>query len=141
MRKDVLLFNEETTDIQFCIGNCYTGNLSLPISLGANEYVQTNAENAFHAIYAGCKDAAMVRYTFFNTQNESDTVSFYIYYTGETGLRESEIQVSLNAYPNPAVNSVNIDFVAPNNHTYLVVKNLAGREVYRTPVITMEKSS
>ena len=44
------------------------------------------------------------------------------------------MQVSLRAYPNPAVNMVNIDYVALDNHTSLVIKNLAGKEVYRTPV-------
>ena len=132
--KEALILNQETTDILFCIGECYTGNLSQPISLGANETVPANAGNAFHATYTGCKDAALVKYTFYNTQNESDKVSFYICYSVGTGLRESETQVSLRAYPNPAVNTVSIDYVAPDNHTSLVIKNLAGKEVYRTPV-------
>ena len=134
VRKDVLFLNDETTDILFCLGECYTGNLSQPISLGANETVPVNSENAFHATYTGCKDAALVKYTFYNTQNESDKVSFYIHYSEGTGLRENEMQVSLRAYPNPAVNMVNIDYVALDNHTSLVIKNLAGKEVYRTPV-------
>ena len=134
IRKDVLFFNEETTALQFCIGMCYTGNLSQPVSLDANETVQANYENAFHATYTGCKDAALVKYTFFNTENESDKVSFFIHYTEGTGLRESEMQVSLRAYPNPAVSTVSIDYSAPDDHTFLVIKNLAGREVYRTPV-------
>ena len=133
--KNALILNQETTDILFCIGECYTGNLSQPISLGANETVSTNSENAFHATYTGCRDAALVKYTFYNTENESDKVSFYIQYTAEgTGLHEREMQVSLNAYPNPAVSTVNIDYSAPANNTCLVIKNLAGREVYRTPV-------
>ena len=132
--KEALILNQETTDILFCIGECYTGNLSQPISLGANESVPTNSENAFHATYTGCRDAALVKYTFYNTANESDKISFYIYYTEGTGLHEREMQVSLNAYPNPAVSTVNIDYSAPANNTCLVIKNLAGREVYRTPV-------
>ena len=132
--KEALILNAETTDILFCLGECYTGNLSQPISLGANETVPTNSENAFHATYTGCRDAALVKYTFYNTANESDKISFYIYYTEGTGLHEREMQVSLNAYPNPAVSTVNIDYSAPANNTCLVIKNLAGREVYRTPV-------
>lgn len=134
VKKDVLLLNEETTDILFCIGECYTGNISQPISLGANEAVPANAMNAFHATYTGCKDPALVKYTFVNAQNESDKVSFYIHYSVGTGIHESENQVSLRAYPNPAVNTVSIDYVALNSHTSLVIKNLAGREVFRTPV-------
>lgn len=132
--KEALILNQETTDLTFCIGECYIGNLSLPVSLGANETIQADSDTAFHAIYTGCKDAALVKYTFFNTENESDKVSFFIHYSEGTGLRESEVQVSLRAYPNPAVSTVSIDYVAPENHTTLVIKNLAGREVYRTSV-------
>ena len=134
VRKEALVLNEETTDILFCIGECYTGNLSQPVSLGANETVPVNSESAFHATYTGCKDAALVKYTFFNTANESDKVSFYIHYSEGTGVRESEPQVSLRAYPNPAVSTVSVDYVAPDNNTFLVIKNLAGKEVYRTSV-------
>lgn len=132
--KEVLVINAETTDLLFCLGDCYTGNLSQPIQLAANETIESDDIKAFHAIYTGVKDAALVKFTFYNTANESDQVSFYIHYTEGTGLRENEIQTSLRAYPNPAVNTVNIDYVAPDNHTYLVIKNLAGKEVYRTPV-------
>ena len=134
VRKEINLINEETTDLLFCLGNCYTGNLSQPITMEANETVTADEESAFHAIYTGMNDAALVKFTFFNTSDESDKVSFYIHYFEGTSLRENEIQPSLRAYPNPAVSVVNIDYSAPDNHTYLVVKNLAGKEVYRTPV-------
>ena len=49
-----------------------------------------------------------------------------------TGI--DEIQNTVSVYPNPAVNTVSIDYVAPGNNTNLVIKNLAGREVYRAPV-------
>ena len=134
VRKETIILNEETTELLFCLGNCYSGNLSQPVVMAANETIPSASHDAFHAIYMGAKDAALVKYTFFNTSDESDQVSFYIQYTEGTGLRESEIQTSLRAYPNPAVSTVNIDYVAPDNHTYLVVKNLAGKEVYRTHV-------
>ena len=134
VRKQIIYLNDETTDLLFCLGTCYLGNLSNPISLDANASVPENDANAFHATYTGCKDAALVRFLFYNTDDESDTVSFYIHYSEGTGVRESEMQVSLRAYPNPAVNTVSIDYVAPGNNTNLVIKNLAGREVYRAPV-------
>ena len=134
VRKEILYFNEETTLLSFCLGNCYIGNLSQAIDMEANETVPAGHANAFHAIYTGNKDAALVKYTFFNTEDESDNVSFYIHYSEGTGIRENEMQVSLRAYPNPAVSTVSIDYVAPYNNTCLVIKNLAGREVYRTPV-------
>ena len=134
VRKEIISLNEETTELLFCLGNCYTGNLSQPIQLGANEAVPSSNESAFHAIYTGRGDAALAKFTFFNTQDESDEISFFINYSKGTGLRENEGQLSLRAYPNPAVSKVSIEYVAPNSHTNLVIKNLAGREVYRTPV-------
>ncbi len=134
VKKTIVTMNEETTDMLFCLGNCYTGSQSQPIVLEANETVTSEDINAFHAIYTGSKDAALVKFSFINTANESDKTSFYIHYSEGTGLHEKEGQVSLRAYPNPAVRTVNIDFVAPYSNTSLVIKNLAGREVYRTPV-------
>ena len=134
VRKEIIYINEETTDLLFCLGNCYVGNLSQPIDMDANVTVPSDNENAFHAIYTGQKDAALVKFTFFNTEDESDKVSFFIHYAEGTGLRENEGMVSLRAYPNPAVSTVSIEYVAPNDHTSLVIKNLAGREVYRTAV-------
>jgi hypothetical protein len=134
VRKEIIIFNSETTDLLFCLGNCYDGNQSQPIILDANGNIPSDDMYAFHAIYMGAKDAALVKFTFVNLEDESDKVSFYIHYSDGTGLRENEVQTSLRAYPNPAVSTVNIDYVAPNNHSYLVIKNLAGKEVYRTPV-------
>lgn len=134
VRKEIIYINEETTELLFCLGNCYLGNLSQAINMDANETVPSDNENAFHAIYTGQKDAALIKFTFFNTEDESDKISFYIHYSEGTGLRENDVQVSLRAYPNPAVNIVSIDYVAPSNNTNLVIKNLAGREVYRAPV-------
>ena len=134
VRKEIVFINEDNTELLFCLGNCYSGDLSATISLAANEEIPSVSHDAFHAIYMGAKDPALVRYTFFNTDNTSDAISFFIQYTEGTGLRENESQISLRAYPNPAVGSVNIDYVAPNKNTYLVIKNLAGKEVYRTAV-------
>ena len=139
VRKEVLQLNEESTDLLFCIGECYTGNLSQPVTLGANEMVPSDNLNAFHATYTGGTDPAEVKFTFFLTENESDQVSFVIRYSNGTGMKEIDIQKSLRAYPNPAVSSVNIDFAAPNNHSYLVVKNLTGKEMFRTPIGTSGK--
>ena len=139
VRKEVLQLNEETTDILFCIGECYTGNLSQPVTLGANEMVPSDNLNAFHATYTGGTDPAVVKFTFFLPDNESDKVSFVIRYSNGTGVKDVDIQKSLRAYPNPAVNSVNIDYAAPNNHSYLVVKNLTGKEMFRTPIDAVGK--
>lgn len=132
--KKEVIFHGEDADFSFCIGECYTGNTSMPVSLAANEMVASTEEMALHTIYMGPGEPALVKYTFVKEGDESDQVSFYIGYSTATGVRESDIVKVLRAYPNPAVSSVNIDFVAPEHNAFLVIKNLTGKEVYRTMV-------
>lgn len=81
VRKEIININGQTTDLLFCLGECYTGNMSQPIVLNANETVSSGEERAFHAIYTGENDAALVKYTFFNTLDEFDKISFFIHYS------------------------------------------------------------
>lgn len=80
VRKEIISINGQTTDLLFCLGECYTGNLSQPIVLNANETVASGENRAFQAIYTGENDVALVKYTFFNTSDEFDNISFYIHY-------------------------------------------------------------
>ena len=80
VRKEIISINGQTTDLLFCLGECYTGNLSQPIVLNANETVASGENRAFQAIYTGENDVALVKYTFFNTSDEFDKISFYIHY-------------------------------------------------------------
>jgi len=133
VRKEIISMNEETTEILFCVGDCYTGNLSSVLTLAANEMISEESHNAFHSSYMGGTDAALVKYTFFLTDNESDKISFYIRYTSGVGVRPVDMAKALNAYPNPATSMVNIEYAAPDNAS-LVIKNLTGKEVYRTDI-------
>ena len=134
VRKEQLIINEETTDIVFCLGQCYTGELSAVLTIDAGETVPATDESAFHATYAGTGDAALIRFTFFLTNNENDKVSFYIAYVEGNGFSQNDMVKALSAYPNPATRVVNIEYAAPSADAYLVIKNLTGREVYRTAV-------
>ena len=133
IRKEVL-FMEGEGDMMFCIGDCYTGNLSQPQSMAAGQIVSASDQMAFHTIYSGSSDPAMVKYTFFLTNNENDKTSLYIVYGSGSSVKPVDLVKSLNAYPNPAVRVVTIDYVAPTANAYLVIKNLTGREVYRVAV-------
>ena len=133
VRKEVLLLDEEA-DISFCIGECYTGALSAAMPLAANETVNATDELALHVIYAGSAEPALVKFTLFRTDNENDKISFYIAFGSGSSIRPSDMVKILNAYPNPASRVVNIDYAAPSSDAHLVIKNLTGREVYRTPV-------
>ena len=136
VRKDVLFMGEEA-DLLFCVGECYTGNLSAPMTLAANEMMPENGSLAFHASYSGSTDPALVKFTFFLTENESDKVTCYVCFGSGSGIRPADLVKNLRAYPNPAHNLVSVDYVAPANGAYLVVKNLTGKEVYRTELTSI----
>ena len=133
IRKEVLFMDSEA-DMMFCIGDCYTGNLSQPLNMAAGQIVSASDALAFHTIYSGSNEVAMVKYTFFLTNNENDKTTLYIAYGTGSSVKPADMVKNLNAYPNPAVRTVNIDYTAPSANAYLVIKNLTGREVYRTPV-------
>lgn len=133
VRKEII-FQGEGTLLSFCIGDCYTGEYSRTMVLEAGQMVPYSDEMALHTIFEGRPLPTLVRYTFFKTDDESDCVSFYLYYGSNSGLRETDMVKTLRAFPNPAVKTVNIDFAAPERNSNLVIKNLTGKEVYRTPV-------
>jgi hypothetical protein len=133
IRREIIFKNEEA-DILYCIGDCYDANLSQPFTLAANQTVPSTDEMAFHTIYSGSTDPAMVKFTFFLCDNESDKISFYIAYGTGSDVKPLDPVKSLRAYPNPASRMVNIDYAAPSDNAFLIIKNLAGMEVYRTPI-------
>lgn len=136
VRKEVLFMGTDA-DLLFCVGDCYTGNLSAPITLAANEMMPEDGTSNFHASYSGSEDPALARFTFYLTDNENDKVTFYACFGSNTAIRPADLVKNLRAYPNPAHNVVSVDYVAPANGSYLVIKNLTGKEVYRAELSSM----
>ena len=131
VKKDVLFMGEDA-DLLFCVGECYTGNISAAMTLAANEMMPEDGALSFHTSYSGSLEPALVKFTFFLTENESDKVTCYVCFGSGTGIRPADLAKYLRAYPNPAHNVVSIDYTAPVQGACLVVKNLTGKEVYRT---------
>jgi len=133
VRKEIV-FIPEDADMMFCLGDCYSGNLSQAQTLDANQAVASDNALAFHTIYSGSLEAALVKYTFFLTNNETDHISFYIAYATGSSVKPAVMLEALHAYPNPATRMVNIDYFAPSANSFLVIKNLTGKEVFRAAV-------
>ena len=103
-------------EAQFCIaGICYGGTLSAAIPLAAGASVPASeANNALHASYMAPTDgSSIVKYTFFNVEDTTDAVYFFIHYTPETSI-QSLTASTLHCYPNPTTGMVNVQFTMNN---------------------------
>jgi len=86
----------------------YTSPLSTKIGANATDF------NSFTGDYepSGMEGTSIISYTFFNVQNEEDSVMFTAFYqVGTDGIdyfNQAKNQVSI--YPNPFVDYVNVDF-------------------------------
>ncbi|MCQ2284872.1 MAG: T9SS type A sorting domain-containing protein [Bacteroidales bacterium] len=122
----------------FCIGgSCYAGNLSQELYIDENAVVTIDDEtNVFHATFcAGTSGTNLVKYTFYNTENEGDAVSFVFRYNVTTGVADVAAANVLRAYPNPAVSNVTFEYNASNlANANLVIRNLTGAVVYKAAV-------
>lgn len=127
----------EGASTTFCIaGTCYPGAQSQEIFMYEGDAVTLEDEaNVFHATYTYSQTgSSIVKYTFYNTEADDDAISFYVAYTAGVGVNDVAAANVLRAYPNPAANSVNIDYATSCTNAQLVIKNLAGAVVYKTKV-------
>lgn len=123
--------------ITFCVGGqCYSGNQSIELFLteGGSVTIDNTAE-VFHSTlnYSSASGSSLVKYTFFNTDDEGDATSFYVHYVPGTGVNSQEQEVALSAYPIPASTGVNISYKT-NGNGQLVIRDLTGRDLYRQDV-------
>lgn len=128
----------EGVQTTFCIsGSCYAGNLSQELFLDENQYVSIEDENnVFHCtFYAPQTGVSLVKYTFFNTDNEADAVSVVVRYTTSTGVADVNVSNQLRAYPNPTTSSFSVEYDATGlNGARVVVRTLTGATVYAEAV-------
>jgi len=133
--KNVLQLTSGSTTT-FCVaGTCYPGNNSQEFYISQGDTI-SDETNMFHAAFNfGSTGVSLVKYKFYNTSVASDSISFVIRYTSISAVPSVKpAETMLRAYPNPATTSVNIEYSAPESHSYLVIKNLTGSTVYKQAV-------
>ena len=106
----------------------YTSPLSTVIRANGTDF------NSFAGDYepSGMIGASIISYTFFNVQNEEDSVMVTAFYqVGATGINN----VSFNAdqikiYPNPVIDRLNIEFATTPEDPYdIKIFNLNGQQI------------
>lgn len=131
----------EGDDLTFCVGGSCSSTMSGEFFVMMGDTITTDNENmVFHADYT-CSPShpgnenSITKFTFYNTDDESDAVYFYLKSTTNVGVQQFEASQQVSAYPNPATTSVNISFrTSTDEGANLIIRNIVGSEVYRQHV-------
>ncbi len=122
----------------FCISTSCCEYQSPEFQILAGDTISDIDGAALHLIYnAPSVGQSLYRFTFQNTDVQTDATVFYARYTHPVGVRAHTQTPVVLAYPNPATVSsfVNISYKVPEaTGASLVVRNLVGGEVFRQPV-------
>lgn len=125
-------------ELTFCVGGTCVEQQSGEFELAAGATVDAeDVDNgSFHADYTcHSQGTSIVKFTFFNTDDPSDEVNFYVYASTSLGVPQHVAAVQASAYPNPATTFVNIRYKVENPQgANLVIRNILGGEVYRQAV-------
>lgn len=124
--------------LTFCVGGTcveqQSGEFELPA--GATVDAEDVSNGSFHADYTcHSQGTSVIKFTFYNTEDPSDEVNFYVYASTALGVSEHVAAVQAYAYPNPATTTVNIRYKVENPQgANLVIRNILGGEVYSQAV-------
>ena len=133
------------TDNYFCWGACYppfvdTGSISVTVpkakwdSTFIAHYSYENPTGVFN------HGTSKIRYTFFDTQNPSNTVTVTVnYVVGTAGIPEANANRLISRpFPNPANSTASFTYEVPSSSVSasLSVRNLIGIEVKNIPLNT-----
>lgn len=119
----------------FCVSTSCSEFQSPEFQVYAGDSVGDSEEQALHLIYMSPSAGQSVyRFVFQNSDDENDASAFYVRYTQPAGIQSVSSAPALSASPNPAVSSVKISYnAACPSDSYVVIRNLAGKEVFRAP--------
>jgi len=128
----------------FCWGgSCFmptvfTSPLSTSIRANGTDF------NSFAGDYepSGMAGTSVISYTFFNVQNEEDSVMVTAFYqVGADGIHSIDLARNIKVYPNPIRDNFTIEFETPSNDPYKIrLYNLEGKMIKEfEPVIQASK--
>ncbi len=131
------------TENSFCWGNCfdssvYISPITIPIAAGA-----TNSSDFIGDYKAnGIVGVSTIKYTFYDSNNETDEVSVNVQYSGIlVGIDEIVAKTKFSeAYPNPASNQVSFEYSLPVgvNDAKIVIRDILGNKVKVSKIYDLE---
>lgn len=136
-KNNISIVDGATSD--FCVGAaCYPPN-----SLLSNSFVVTGGmlqtdETSCHYRPHGYVGSSTILYTFYNSENQNDSVSVTIEFVVTTQIQEAAIS-AIKVFPNPATNLLKFDYQINNaKDSWFTIYNLLGNAVKS---VRLEKTS
>ena len=126
--------------LTFCVGGSCSQTLSGEFEVEARDTItMADSSMVFHVDYTAVKPhvlaSSRIMFTFYNTDDDNDAISFYLVVAPGTGVQQHEAVNMVSAYPNPATSVVNIQYHLSNgNAANLVIRNIVGSEIYREEI-------
>lgn len=137
-------FGDENTEILMCFGNCTEGTFAGPVTLNPNEEF-TEFDIAY---YPANTNTLILKVNIMKasaTEGEYETLeSYYVKFYDEVGLEQAKAtNLSLSAYPNPAVNSAKLSYSIPANcsEAEISLRNMVGKTIQTIPAKVGVKSA
>lgn len=132
--RKTVISNDGTSMNMFCFGpNCYTGQESNPVTIGAGVI-----DTTFHGyVYpSGSEGITAILYTFYNSSDSLDTVNVFVKFnlTTPSGINLSNVlNTSISTpYPLPANRFINFNYhLAQGDEASIVFYDILGTEVKR----------
>lgn len=131
VKKHELYLNGDA-EVTFCWLECYPS--STLISPDAIEIESGGVDESFVSDFlTNDKGISYVLYTFFDENNENDSVSLYFVYDCPTSsIASVENTYKLTAYPNPAKNKISFNYsVNQDKDVFLRVYSITGQMLYQ----------
>ncbi len=117
-----------------CWGQCFGATTMVspsPIEIAPGQTILTAKGFSGHYRPFSNEGNAKIRYTMFDKNNVSDSVSFIVEYKANIGIEDHIANANFTIYPNPATDYVNVDYDLANNTEEATVEifNLVGQSV------------
>lgn len=134
--------NTTTSEIvSVCTGIlCKDGYVSAPFQLAGNT---TYSDTHIDFDVPADAEMGLFKITVYDTNNRNTQSTMYVKMynkNGNAGIAQSEYNVALTAYPNPATGEVTVDYSLSNDHGTLVLYTMTGKKVLEQSLNASEGS-
>lgn len=134
---------DANTEILMCFGNCTESNFAGPVTLAPGvEFTEFDI-----AYYPANTNTLILKVEIMQAAAEGYEAleTFYVKYYDEVGLEQQAkaTNLSLSAYPNPAVNSAKLSYSIPANYSNaeISIRNMVGKTIQTIPAKIGVKTS